>query len=382
MIDHTTENSSDPVRYIDFVIRTWREGNFLQVIAHTTPAGGMRQPVEEKIGEFSPGNLRIPVDANLSIAAGIGHELLRMILPQPIWELMRESMIRVAPKTNLGLRVRLCLDEDLIDLPWEFLYRPDSDSPASLSGFLLTDDRISLVREPPTIAQANWPADHTQRGLFVGTYFDDQSDMWGVRAEYDSLVKALHAHKRLIEMDFSRADDGTEITARLETGVDFFHYAGHVELADGRGAMLSLANSQGFRQQLDSLKSANHPDCYWSDELAPKLARTGVRLAIFNACNSGNWQFVKPFMRAGIPAVIGVQGLVSNLAALNFAEKLYQSLAVGLSLDEALNYARLYVADPRRSAYECDWGRFMAYMPTDLSVLFPRSAAKHQAGPG
>jgi hypothetical protein len=81
-------------------------------------------------------------------------------------------------------------------------------------------------------------------------------------------------------------------------------------------------------------------------------------------------------MRAGIPAVIGVQGLVSNYAALNFAESLYRSLAVGLSLDEALTYARLYVQEPGRSYYECDWSRFMAYMPTDSAVLFPRTARK------
>jgi hypothetical protein len=62
-----------------------------------------------------------------------------------------------------------------------------------------------------------------------------------------------------------------------------------------------------------------------------------------------------------------------SIAALNFAEKLYKSLAVGLSLDEAMTYARLYVMDPARSHYDCDWGRFMAYMPTESAVLFPRT---------
>jgi hypothetical protein len=81
-------------------------------------------------------------------------------------------------------------------------------------------------------------------------------------------------------------------------------------------------------------------------------------------------------MRAGIPTAIGVQGAVSNLAALNFTESLYKSLAVGLSLDEALTYARLYVVNSSRSYYECDWGRFMAYMPTDTAVLFPRTTRK------
>ena len=64
---------------------------------------------------------------------------------------------------------------------------------------------------------------------------------------------------------------------------------------------------------------------------------------------------------------------MSNLAALNFSEKLYQSLAVGLSLDEALTFARVSIAETEHSYYECDWSRFMAYMPTESAVLFPRS---------
>ena len=379
MINRTTENGSEPVRYIDFVIRAWREGKYLQVIAHTTPAGGMRQPVAVKIGPFSSGDFKVPIDAKLSFAADIGRQLARMILPQQIRDLMHESMILVAPRPELGLRLRLCLDEDLIDLPWEFLCRPDADGAASLSSFLLTDDRISLVREPPSYNTSSWPVDRKQRGLFLGTYFDDQSDMWAVRTEYDSLIKALHSHRQVITMDFARADDSVEFRRQLETGIDFFHYAGHVELSCGRGAMLNLASSKSYHAQPTepaSLTASNQDEWLWSDEVAPRLARSGVKLAIFNACNSGNWSFVKPFMRAGIPAMIGVHGLVSNLAALNFAEKLYQSLAVGLSLDEALNYARLYVSDPRHSAWECDWGRFMAYMPTDLSVLFPHTTQK------
>jgi hypothetical protein len=109
-----------------------------------------------------------------------------------------------------------------------------------------------------------------------------------------------------------------------------------------------------------------------SDVLANRLAGAKTRLAVFNACNSGLWPFMRPLMRAGIPAAIGVQGLVSNIAALNFTEKFYQSLAVGLSLDEALTYARLYLLQPGRADYPCDWGRFMAYMPADSAVIFPR----------
>ncbi len=387
-IDSLAKDESPAIRFVDFAIRAWREGPYVQVIAHSTPAGAMRQPIAVKIGAFAADDYRIAIDAPLARAAEAGRELARILLPSDIWRLLGESLAALAPRNDLGLRIRLCLDDDLIDLPWEFIYRPDVDAAAAQSGFLLTDGRISLTREPPRLVATRTSNDRLQRGLFVGTMFDDGSDGWRVKVEHDSLSKALHPVESLIKFDFVRADDGAAVEQALATGCDVFHYAGHTDVEQGRGTLVQLARAEMVAAlgvaPLDGDRDGQHQprglealaDCAaWTDShvLAQRLARSGARLAVFNACNSGLWPFVRPLMRAGIPAVIGVQGLVSNFAALNFAEKFYQSLAVGLSLDEALTHARLYVMDPERSYYPCDWGRFMAYLPSDSAVLFPRS---------
>jgi hypothetical protein len=373
------------MRFVDFTIRAWREGTYLQVIAHATPVGGMRHPVAVKFNADSHDDLRLPVDAPISKGADLGRELARLILPNEVWEFLIESLVVIAPEPYLGLRLRLCLDDNLIDLPWEFLYRPDVDAPAAHSGFLLMDGRISLVREPPSVVISTATNDYSKRGLFVGALFDDGSDGWGVKVEHDSLSKTLRPLKNLIDLDFVPADATEDVERKLQDGCDFFHYAGHTEVENDQSVLVQLARTKRYWEQPEAphhLEAiGNRADWAWSDKLAPLLARGGTRFALFNACNSGFWPFVRPFMRVGVPALIGVQGLVSNIAALNFSEKLYQSLAVGLSLDEALTYARLYVMAPERSYYNCDWGRFMAYMPTDSSVLFPRSehsALQHQ----
>jgi hypothetical protein len=97
-------------------------------------------------------------------------------------------------------------------------------------------------------------------------------------------------------------------------------------------------------------------------------------LAVFGACNSGRWPFAGPLLNAGLSALVGTQGTVSTRAALAFAEKLYASLAVGLTLDEAMTWARLHILEAGVSPGEesCEWGSFMAYMPTTEAVLFPR----------
>jgi CHAT domain len=364
-------HAAPATRFVDFAVRAWREGAYLQVIAHSTPAGSMRQPVPVKVGALDPAEFRIAIDAPLVRGAAVGRELARLLLPDAVWALLGESLRIIGPNPALGLRLRLCLDDDLIDLPWEFLYRRDVDAPAAHSGFLLMDGRIGLVREPATGIAASEPTDRTQRGLFVGTFFDDGSDTWAVELEYGSLQRAMKPLRSLIELDFLRADAGPEVERRLASGCDLFHYAGHTEIEDGQGSMVQLASSRP--PEFTDVSQTRAP---WAATatLGPLLARAGTRLAVFNACNSGFWPFVRPLLRAGIPAVVGVQGLVSNIAALHFAESLYRSLAVGLSLDEALTFARLYVVQRERSYYDCDWGRFMAYMPTDSAVLFPRSA--------
>ena len=378
------------VRFVDFSIRAWREGPYVQVMAHSTPAGAMRQPAAVKLGKFVADDYRIPIDAPLATGAEIGRALSRVLLPPEVWRLLGESLAGIAGRRDLGLRLRLCLDDDLIDLPWEFLYRPDVEAPAAQSGFLLTDGRISLTREPPSIVGLQPSSNKVQRALFVGTLWDDKSDGWGVKSEFKSLEQAMQPVGRLMEFEFSRADDMKRVDRALAQGCDVFHYAGHTDVADGRGTMVHRARAATLHAfnnavaysttsgiAIEAPMEACRTPADWSgsDVLAAKLARGRTRLAVFNACNSGLWPFVKPLMRAGVPAVVGVQGLVSNIASLNFAEKFYQSLAVGLSLDEALTYARLYVMQPERSYHPCDWGRFMAYMPADSAVLFPRPEA-------
>jgi hypothetical protein len=355
-------------------------------MAHSTPAGAMRQPTAVKSGKFVADDYRIAIDAPLASGADVGRELARIILPPEVWRLLGESLAGIGSRRELGLRLRLCLDDDLIDLPWEFLYRPDVDAPAAQSGFLLTDGRISLTREPPSIVGMHPSNDSTQRALFLGTLWDDGSDGWGVKSEFASLEKAMRPVGRLLRFDFAASDDMAAVEAALTLGCDVFHYAGHTDVAEGHGTLVHRVRAATLRAfdesvgqnaaaiSIDGTMEALGTPASWSssDVLATRLARGGTRLAVFNACNSGLWPFVRPLMRAGIPAVVGVQGLISNIAALNFAEKFYQSLAVGLSLDEAMTYARLYVMQPGRSHYPCDWGRFMAYLPADSAVLFPR----------
>jgi hypothetical protein len=368
------------LRFLDFSIRAWRDGKELGVLAHATPVGSMRQPVRVALPRFDARRLRLASDATLAQAAELGRELARLLLPGEVWAMLGTSLRAVASDPSLGIRLRLCLGEELVDLPWEFLYRPDVRALAARSGFLLMDERISLVREPPTLAATSGALGHKQRGVFVGTVFDDGADHWGVSAELRSLKKSLARLSDLVDVESAYSHDGERIESLLAGGCDFFHYGGHVDLVGDSARLVRTAGVAEFsgdvadpsRRRVEVDTSA--PGWNAAEVLAPRLKRAGTRFVMLNACNSGYWPVARSFLKAGVACMVGVQGEVSTLAALNFSEKVYQSLAVGLSLDEAVTWARLYTTDEARSYHPTDWGRFMVYMPAASSVLFPAAA--------
>lgn len=381
------------LQFLDFTIRAWREGGTLQVIAHATPVGGMRRPVAVRLGRFDARRLRLPYQASWSETAELGRELARCLLPPEVWRLLAQSLRAAGELPGLGVRLRLCLAEDLIDLPWEYLYRPDVDAAsAPRSGFLLMDERISLVREPPTLLAPAAQLARRQRGAYIGALFDDGTDAWGVfSVEYMSLTKSLARLTDAVDMKAAVAGNTAAVDRLIARGCDLFHYSGHVQIEHGQAHLVQTA-SMSRMQAVDAAELSTEallgtpieaesgtPAWCRVEQLAPRLKRAGTRFVMLNACNSGFWPVAQPFLQAGVACLVGVQGNVSALAALNFSEKVYRSLAVGLSVDEAVTWGRLHVQGEGRSALPSDWGRFMVYMPAQSSVLFPRTAGAQAA---
>jgi hypothetical protein len=377
---------AEAMRFADFAVRAWRDGpRYVQVIAHATPVGSMRRPIAVRLDKVHRSDFEMGTDDSFERAAEIGRELARILLPEPVLGMLLESIRFAAQRTDVGLRLRLCLDEELIDLPWECLYRADTPGGAVAAGFYLADGDLSLVREPASVPFAPAPSERAQRALFVGALFDDGSDKWMTRDEHDQLVQATQAIRERVDFDFVTAGDTAAVDAALAQRYDIFHYAGHVDTTLTPASLLQVAH-EAISPGLEAPAEAAPQPATWTraDRLAPVLRAAGVRLAVFNACNSGHWSFMQPLMAHSIPAAIGVQGLVMNDAALAFSAALYQALAVGLSLDEAVSQGRLTVLglalrEPsvhpsRRRLWVSsnDWLRFMVFMPSAEAVLFPR----------
>ena len=367
------------MNFVDFQLRAWvASDDQLEVLVHSSPVGAMRQPLKvpfnsaeyQSICEMirkawlsQPGLLPEIVKA--------GKQLSRFLLPTEVYAYLIRSLTKVGDD---GLRLRLCLDEALVDGPWEFLHRPDALDDEMMDGFLVLNPQLSLVREAPVETLKLKPSDKQERMVIVGAYKFDGEDLWQVEQERQQLISALDSVKAFLKIDdkfVTAADDNIE--EALNTPVTVFHYSGHVQIEGSRGFLVCSVTSNDFE---NSVCDSNHFDPLYSDrKLDVLMRRSGARIGVFSACNSGQWPFVEPLLKAGLPALIGVQGSTMCDAAIVFCQKLYESLAIGLSLDEAVIYARLRLQQDKvvYGADSCEWGSYMVYMPTTEAVLLPKA---------
>lgn len=376
----------------DFELRAWLvDATQAQVLVHCSPVGDMREPVcvpfdlvqmESFRAIFADRWVGQPQIDWAQLVEG-GRQLAAILLPPPVYTLLNRSLERI-PEDD-GLRIRLCLDRVLIDLPWEYLYRPDAAG-QDAKAFLALDARISLVRETPRLLHQVQPTKRRQRLLFAGTPFHVQgTDLWQVEQECQQLLAALEPVQELLLVQTLSAPQSSFERGLVGAQVDIFHYAGHADIINGKGVVLEEIRTDPIRDTKYTIWKNDeyrgpygvdrlYVDLLESEKLAQLLRRAGVSLTVFSACNSGRLAFVEPFIQEGIPVFIGTQGYTAVNASIAFCRTLYSALATGLSFDEAITWSRLHLLEPGVLPVDEQWywGMFMVYMLAQDATLFAK----------
>lgn len=361
----------------DFHLRAWQpDQGAISVLVHSSPAGDMRVPettkvdlarfraVPELFASTPQGLWFLTVGKEqpvLDVAAAMG----RALLPPRAAALLDRSLSCVP--AGDGIRLRLCLDVPLIDVPWEFAYRPDVVEDGDVfRGFLVLNPRLSVVREAPRWMPAFPSSTSGERLGCVGTLWRTPTglqDVWGSTKEFETVAKVLQPVTDRLRPEFSPTHDGGWERI-LSTSAAFFHYVGHTDQVDGDGYMV--------------LKYPDVPgERVFARDLAVRLRAARTRLAVCSACNSGRWAFVGPLLAEGLPALIGTAGILSTFGAFAWSEKLYRALAAGLSLDEAVSWGRLHLLtaccahEEFRGQRNFEWASFMVYLRSDRPILLP-----------
>ena len=239
--------------------------------------------------------------------------------------LWRASLATAAAAGN-GLRLRLAVESAaLAAMPWELLCDD------ALGRFLALDPGTPVVRYVRLpFAAGSWPQDRTLRLLFSGATPLGLPPLRVIKeaaAVAAALTEPIHAG-RLTQTAIPTGATLPGLVAALRQGVDIWHFAGH-----GDQAGLVFEDGAGRAAVVEA------------GTLGLLLAGEGVRLTVLNACRAGlgggqATSVAGALVRAGVPAVIAMQGNLDDTAAAALAQGLYAALSAGQPADRAVTAGR------------------------------------------
>ena len=316
----------------------------------------------------------------------VGEELGHALFPPRVRSILARSQARLADQE--GLRIRLMLDTyALADLPWEFSYLADPDTPAqqkNVEGFLVLKRRLSLVRYQ-VLEQSVGKLDPVGDGkLRLVALLSNPKNTEGLDLETEraNIEKAL-ADVPEIRAEFYPNATIDDLQEQILKGVHIFHFSGHGKF---EGEMSSAYGTQEGKGYLSLTGEGGHEVDFSAQRLALSLADRGVRFAMLGACDSSKvdqinaWTGIASALtRAGIPAVVGMQFSVFDYNAIVFSKIFYRALAAGLTVDEAVTEGRIAVST-RGDEEERDFGVPVLYLRAEEGVLFPRKDQKAPVG--
>ncbi|MEA5582936.1 CHAT domain-containing protein [Nodularia harveyana UHCC-0300] len=243
--------------------------------------------------------------------------------------LERSRGIAMGQHTRLRFRLEI-RDPDLIALPWEIMQRQPGRSAMSLSPDLLFSRTTSEVEPLPYLR-----TDQSLNILLVLGHDEnlqltqEAATLEAMLASRNSLGSAPCTVKTLLQ------PTPQELIQELETAAyNVFFYAGH-GLPGPDGGLFFLRPEMTLN----------------GIELAQVLTRSGLKLAVFNACwgaqpDAINHQAIpasslaEVLIRHGVPAVLGMRDQIADHESHSFIQALTAALRSRKSIDEAVAEAR------------------------------------------
>jgi hypothetical protein len=312
----------------------------------------------------------------------------RMLPPGKIRELFNQAVSKAGQ--DGGVRLRLLVREPrLAQLPWEFCYLQQHNGEKDRRHFLVLNPQISMVRhEALETAHPSVTAARPDRVRLVAATANvegfSELELRRERRVIEKALKNLPVDGLAIEYEpFIENATFEDLKLALAGKADLFHFAGHGSFKEDTNAASSGEAIGAGYIVVATDKESREPYFLPAGELAAQLQMAGVRVAMLGACESGRRDGVSAWtgvaaalVEGGIPAVVAMQYEIFDAHAIAFSRMFYASLALGLSIDEAVAAGRLSMLG-ESEADEVEWGVPVLYMRAAGGHIFPDLSEKH-----
>lgn len=267
-----------------------------------------------------------------------------------------------------GAVLRITAEQRLRHLPWELL--------AQQGTFLTVAGRAPLlpVRAVGTHAALTGlvePGNRPLRVLFMAASPEGVEPVLNFEAEEAAILAATRRTGTDLVVEESGTLEGLRFLSR-DYGpghFDVLHLSGHAT-TDGGEPVFVVEDEFGVIARATADQIAQAMQGHW-----PRLVFVSGCLTA-DAPDGGVFPSMsESLVQAGAPAVLGWALPVGDVSATDFAAALYQALADGRSLDQAVVEARRHLFRDKKSSY---WHLLRVY--ADRSPLAPMVTSLHTKG--
>lgn len=311
----------------------------------------------------------------------IGKRLHSSLFQGELAEVFKKCRSALAGDGEAGLRLRLTFGmgdpeiEYLAALPWEWLWDPETRA------FLATERKNPVVRDF-AIRQFQSAREVVAplRILVVDAAPRDLHEL-KLRSEIERMVEALEPLQEKGWVQLFRLLEPTPEALRhalRDLEIHVLHFMGHAgyHAETGYGALFFVKPDR-TKDQVDGERLSN---------LLKDLP--DLRLVVLNACKTARYagRMGSPLYsgvasaileRAGVPAVLANQCLISDAAAIELSRALYRCIAAGERIDAAVTEVRLLL-----QGKSTEWGTPVLFLGAPHGRLFAATPPKsyHDVG--
>ena len=297
----------------------------------------------------------------------IGESLYRALFVSQLQEQFEASLDAIAHRPNRGLRIKLNWDAgdpasiDLNLIPWELLYRP------STRQFLALSRKTPIVRYPDLPHEIIRQPMPPQLRVLVVSSEPDKLAALGLEREYQLLADILG--KKGIKTHCLRNPTRKTLRAELLNHTyQVLHIMGHGGFLAGqeKGVLVFPKDSEGVEMVSGESLAGLIGDFHGK-----------IPLVVLNCCYSATEAgadhagLASAVALAGFPAVVAMQGKITNLAATAFCASFYGRIAQGDAVDTAVGEGRQAIWNTSEITEE--WDRPVVFLrPRDARIFDPK----------
>jgi len=287
----------------------------------------------------------------------LGEDMCKSLFHDRIGSLFSKAESDLPP--HIGLRIQINIQPPILNrLPWEFLYEDK---------FLAIHCKTPILRKIPVVRIFNEIKTSKKLKILIVISSPKDQEQLNVTREVRYIRSELGELEKQEYLELTILDSAKqeELEDALRSQFDVFHFIGHAGFDK---------NSQ---KGLIVLEDDDHNSRFYDGEtLAALMSGSGVRMAIFNACDTAKSAengymlgVAHSILRAGIPIVVAMQFKIPDMTAVRFAKKFYMEMASGEQITTALTRARQSISGDT-GIDKKDWGIPVLYATDPENLIF------------